>query len=238
VNDEALSFKPGEVIPYISMCQAEGASLQRGMNFRLHGDISVVLMSVRKGAPYADRIEDDAKTLIYEGHDVSRTKNGPNPKRVNQPRALPSGKITQNGLFYEAAIKTKNGEARPEKVRVYDKIRDGVWTFAGTFNLVDARQEKVGGRKVFKFKLTVTDDDPQFEQPDEERDLPHNRLIPTAVKIDVWKRDGGKCIQCGSKDNLHFDHNIPFSLGGSSLVAKNIQLLCARHNLSKRAKII
>jgi 5-methylcytosine-specific restriction endonuclease McrA len=47
----------------------------------------------------------------------------------------------------------------------------------------------------------------------------------------------GKCVQCGSSDNLHFDHIIPFSLGGSSLVAENIQLLCARHNLQKRDRI-
>jgi 5-methylcytosine-specific restriction endonuclease McrA len=44
-------------------------------------------------------------------------------------------------------------------------------------------------------------------------------------------------VKFGSKDNLHFDHIIPFSKGGSSLVAVNIQLLCARHNLKKRDKI-
>lgn len=236
MSDKDRTYTAGEVIPYISMCQAEGASLQRGMNFRLRGDTSVILMSVRRGAPYADRIEDDARTLIYEGHDIPRSKDGPNPKSVNQPRALASGKLTQNGLFYDAAMKAKIGEAAPELVRVYDKIRDGVWAFAGTFKLEDAWQEKSGRRKVFKFKLTVADE--QTERPAELRDLPHNRLIPTEVKIEVWKRDQGKCVECGSRDNLHFDHNIPFSLGGSSLVAKNIQLLCARHNLKKSDKII
>ena len=68
--------------------------------------------------------------------------------------------------------------------------------------------------------------------------LEQTRLIPTAVKLAVWKRDGGCCVQCGSSDNQHFDHVIPYSLGGSSLVAENIQLLCARHNLAKRDKII
>jgi 5-methylcytosine-specific restriction endonuclease McrA len=57
------------------------------------------------------------------------------------------------------------------------------------------------------------------------------------VKLEVWKRDKGKCIQCGSTDNLHFDHILPFSKGGTSLTAENIQLLCARHNLQKRDKI-
>jgi 5-methylcytosine-specific restriction endonuclease McrA len=53
------------------------------------------------------------------------------------------------------------------------------------------------------------------------------------VKLAVWKRDQGKCVKCGSSDNLQFDHTIPYSRGASSLVARNIQLLCARHNLVK-----
>jgi 5-methylcytosine-specific restriction endonuclease McrA len=38
-------------------------------------------------------------------------------------------------------------------------------------------------------------------------------------------------------DELHFDHVLPFSKGGTSLKVENVQLLCARHNLSKSAKI-
>ena len=40
-------------------------------------------------------------------------------------------------------------------------------------------------------------------------------------------------MQCGATDNLHFDHVLPFSKGRSSLLAENVQLLCARHNLQK-----
>jgi len=64
------------------------------------------------------------------------------------------------------------------------------------------------------------------------------RLIPTEVKIEVWRRDNGRCVQCGATDELHFDHVLPYSKGGTSLTAANVQLLCARHNLSKGAKII
>lgn len=38
--------------------------------------------------------------------------------------------------------------------------------------------------------------------------------------------------------NLHFDHDIPFSKGGSSLTAENVRLLCAKHNLEKSDKIL
>jgi hypothetical protein len=62
-----------EVISYLEMCSREGTSLQRGMNFGLGGDHSVVLMSVRPNAPYRDRLEDEGTTLIYEGHDEPRS---------------------------------------------------------------------------------------------------------------------------------------------------------------------
>jgi hypothetical protein len=65
-------FAPGEVISYLEMCREEGISLQRGMNYRVGGGDSVVLMSRRPGAPYTDRVEEDGRVLIYEGHDEAR----------------------------------------------------------------------------------------------------------------------------------------------------------------------
>jgi hypothetical protein len=228
---------PGDIVSYNEMCLEERASLQRGMNFRAGARQSVILMSLRKGAPYADRIEDNGKTLIYEGHDISKRKGGPNPKRVNQPRSYPSGKLTQNGIFFDAAIRAKNGQSEPERVRVYEKIKDGIWAFNGVFELNDAWQETSNGRRVFKFNLKLLDDLSSSAEIGN-GDLEHDRLIPSSVKLEVWKRDRGKCVQCGSGDNLHFDHIIPYSQGGSSLLAANIQLLCARHNLQKHDKII
>jgi len=65
----------------------------------------------------------------------------------------------------------------------------------------------------------------------------HDRVIPSAVKIEVWKRDKGRCVKCGSKENLHLDHIIPYSQGGPSKDAENIQILCSRHNLEKHDRI-
>lgn len=232
-----MPIAPGDVISNIEMCQEEGASLQRGMNFRLRQGMSVILMSLRKGAPYADKIEEDGKVLIYEGHDTPKRRGSRlNPKKVDQPIRTPLGRLTQNGLFFEAALRARKGESAAEPVRVYEKIRDGVWAFNGLFTLEDAWQENIAGRKIFKFKLLLS----QEEEAKPEREgtsLSHNRLIPSSIKLEVWKRDGGKCVRCGASDNLHFDHIIPYSQGGSSLTASNIQLLCARHNLQKRDKI-
>lgn len=228
-------IKPGDVISYLEMCSEEKVNLQRGMNFRLHGGFSIILMSLRPSAPYADSIEESGRVLIYEGHDAPRSKDGPDPKKVDQPRINPNGTLTQNGLFYQAAKNYKNKSKQPELVKVYEKIHSGIWVYNGLFQLVDAWQETSNARKVFKFRLEMTDEGESLAR--EEREIDYSRLIPALVKLEVWKRDKGQCVICGSRNNLHFDHVIPYSKGGSSLVAENIQLLCARHNLAKRDRI-
>jgi hypothetical protein len=62
----------------------------------------------------------------------------------------------------------------------------------------------------------------------------NTRVIPQDVKIAVAARDGGRCRQCGSTQELHFDHVIPWSKGGSNTIA-NIQLLCGPCNRRKGA---
>lgn len=230
-------FQVGDVISYLEMCSAEGVNLQRGMNYKLGKTYSVILMSVRPNAPYADRIEDNGRVLIYEGHDIPRRKNGPDPKSVDQPMRTPKGTLTQNGLFHQAARMYAAGNASAELVKVYEKIRPGIWTYNGFFLLVDAWIEQSNGRKVFKFKLEIAEEQSRQEIVENNVSLNHNRIIPASVKREVWKRDKGRCVICGSTENLHFDHIIPYSKGGSSLVADNIQLLCAAHNLQKRDKI-
>ncbi|MEX2217371.1 MAG: hypothetical protein WD749_01310, partial [Phycisphaerales bacterium] len=105
-----------EIISYVDMLNREGIALQKGMNFRVRGGAagySIILMSVRKGAPYQDQWHDSgphAGLLEYEGHDVPRRRGGlVNPKRVDQPMALPSGRPTENGKFYAAATAAAAG---------------------------------------------------------------------------------------------------------------------------------
>jgi 5-methylcytosine-specific restriction endonuclease McrA len=60
--------------------------------------------------------------------------------------------------------------------------------------------------------------------------------IPIDIANAVWNRDGGKCVYCGAREKLEFDHIIPASKGGSSTY-RNLQLLCENCNREKSDKI-
>jgi len=225
-----------DILSYREMCDVENVqTLQRGMNFHLNNSYSVILMSQRTNAPYKDRIHEDGITIEYEGHDVTKKSYTHNPKYEDQPETLPSGKLTQNGLFVEAVKKFRENGKDPEVVKVYEKIFPGVWSLKGFFDLVDYKIVFEGGRDVFRFILRLSEN--QQVSGNLQKEILHTRLIPTEVKKEVWKRDKGKCVICGETKNLHFDHELPFSKGGTSLTAKNVRLLCMKHNLQKSAKI-
>ena len=222
-----MPFEPDTVVTYFTMCQEEGGtSLQQGMNFRLRPTHSVILMSQQRGAPYTDRIEEEGTVIVYQGHNVPRGQ-APDPPTADQQLRTPSGRLTRNGRFFEAA-----GSEPPELVRVYEKILKGMWVYNGAFHLTDAWTEVSNGRRVFKFRLEAVEEastaTPLQKEP--------SRVIPSSVKKAVWLRDGGKCVLCGASDETHFDHEIPFSRGGGSTV-ENVRILCARHNLEKGARI-
>src|SRR5262249_58542339 len=63
-----------------------------------------------------------------------------------------------------------------------------------------------------------------------------DRYIPSSVKITVWRRDEGRCVQCKSREKLEYDHIIPIAKGGSN-TERNIQLLCEPCNRAKAANI-
>ena len=226
-----------DILSYREMCDAENIqTLQRGMNFRMNPSYSVILMSQRANAPYRDKVYEDGITIEYEGHDVPKRSYDHNPKAEDQPHKLPSGKLTQNGLFAQAVARFKSGYSPPELVKVYEKILPGVWSLKGYFDLVGCKVIQDGSRKVFRYILQLSDR-VDVGKSESEISQAHTRLIPSEVKKEVWKRDGGRCVMCGETKNLHFDHDLPFSKGGTSISAKNVRLLCMKHNLQKSARI-
>jgi hypothetical protein len=225
-----------EILSYNEMCLREENSLQKGMHFRPGKTHSILLMSRRRDALYKDVIEGDGSVLLYEGHDELRSAAIPDPKAVDQPMESKNRNPTENGRFLKAALSHKNEGHPPRRVRVYEKLYPGIWSYSGVYHLVDAWKESDGRRNVFRFRLIAVE---EGDSTNESTEAPlRRRVIPTAVKLEVWKRDRGQCVMCGARDELHFDHVLPYSRGGTSVTAANVQLLCARHNLAKRDNII
>jgi hypothetical protein len=65
---------------------------------------------------------------------------------------------------------------------------------------------------------------------------PRRPVIPRSVRLEVFRRDGGRCTECGSGFELQYDHVIPLSLGGGG-TAENLQLLCGDCNRRKGAAL-
>jgi 5-methylcytosine-specific restriction endonuclease McrA len=85
----------------------------------------------------------------------------------------------------------------------------------------EARRSK-GKLDYLKFRQGLGDAETTYER------MP----VPENVRNEVWRRDQGKCVICGSVRDLEFDHIIPVTKGGSN-TARNIQLLCEPCNRQK-----
>ncbi|OGX27942.1 MAG: hypothetical protein A2787_00485 [Omnitrophica WOR_2 bacterium RIFCSPHIGHO2_01_FULL_48_9] len=77
----------------------------------------------------------------------------------------------------------------------------------------------------------------KFSQTEEIEREGLRESIPEETRIAVWRRDEGKCVKCGGREKLEYDHIIPVSKGGGNTV-RNIELLCERCNRAKANKIL
>lgn len=77
----------------------------------------------------------------------------------------------------------------------------------------------------------------KFNQKENDNAIYERPRIPESVRIEVWRRDSGKCARCGSREKLEYDHIVPISKGGSN-TARNIELLCEKCNRSKSNNVV
>jgi 5-methylcytosine-specific restriction endonuclease McrA len=96
--------------------------------------------------------------------------------------------------------------------------------------LIRDRQRKAAQRLDRAHMLLNVDEGKQQPPPGQ------RQPIPREVRRAVFERDGGQCVECGSKFDLQYDHLIPVALGGASTV-DNLQLLCGECNRLKGADL-
>jgi 5-methylcytosine-specific restriction endonuclease McrA len=59
--------------------------------------------------------------------------------------------------------------------------------------------------------------------------------LPSAwVRMYVWRRDHGRCVQCGAQERVWFDYIVPVWEGGS-ITEANIRVMCERCSRDHRA---
>ena len=100
-------------------------------------------------------------------------------------------------------------------------------------NVAAARRELA---QVYAAVPDFVDDAGLLPKLNAKQQTPTRTPIPEAVRHAVWRRDEGRCVQCGSQESLEFDHIIPVSRGGAN-TERNLQLLCEPCNREKSAKI-
>lgn len=108
-------------------------------------------------------------------------------------------------------------------------------TIAKTYYRVSQRKkthlQKIPSQKAYRLAIKFAKSASQKEYISSGRD------IPAYVRLFVWKRDKGRCVVCGSSENIEYDHIIPYSRGGTSTV-DNIQILCLICNRSKSNRMV
>ena len=144
-------------------------------------------------------------------------------------------------------------QARPtslvpgEPFTLHDSAYVGVYLFkdqlfAATVDYLEATSEE---EAILLIKKQVLSDDSRLKRLRREVETLERVVnsagvkrtaIPEAIKLLVFSRDEGKCVRCGSNQNLQFDHIIPVCKGGGNSES-NIQLLCDYCNLQKSDRI-
>lgn len=57
-------------------------------------------------------------------------------------------------------------------------------------------------------------------------------MLPRNIKLQIFTRDGNKCLECGDTENLSIDHIKPIHLGGTNRFS-NLRTLCVKCNSKK-----
>src|SRR5213075_2149242 len=105
---------------------------------------------------------------------------------------------------------------------------DSIWSVVGSYLVRGAAGAAVGVTAAVKLALI-------WRRPAAQAQ-PRREAIPQRVRHEVWRRDRGTCVECGSRARLEFDHIIPVARGGSNTV-RNIELRCEPCNRRKGARV-
>lgn len=135
------------------------------------------------------------------------------------------GKLTLDGLLRE----TETGYSPSEVAQAVFELK----------NRQETEDQKSKRLQAFFVEKNKQDQESMSESTIQERtqvSKGRREPIPKRIRMYVWQRDYGKCVACGNKEKLEYDHIIPLSRGGGN-TERNIQLLCEHCNRSKGGSV-
>ena len=139
--------------------------------------------------------------------------------------------ISANQIGYSVRAFAMRGETKKDSIVCFNPE---IKTFSDNMNTMEEgclSLPDVYGKVVRPAEVAIS-----YLDEDGKEEKNKRKPIPKSVQREVWRRDQAKCQECGSKENLEYDHIIPVSKGRANTV-RNIQLLCEKHNRSKGANI-
>jgi len=135
----------------------------------------------------------------------------------------------------------KGSDSEPVRSEIYGA---DCWVYKGKVFRVEGAEAIAEEELKLRIKHEVVQNSKALEQIRREveafenlDELPSARRerIPESVRMVVWQRDRGQCVECG-RERLEYDHIIPVIEGGAT-TARNIQLLCELCNRKKGRRI-
>ncbi len=184
---------------------------------------------------YEDAIFNNYHSKLRKYHEVCQISYGTKPPAfLNTPGQYEY--MSEYGVnayhdfeFLEAYFTESDWENIIIKESIDDlgrsESREDFWiNWKNTFSLYDIKKSFVYG---YYFEDLSPIKNPQINK---------RERISKGTMNEVWRRDEGKCAECGSREKLEFDHIIPVSKGGSSTY-RNLQLLCESCNRKKHGNI-
>lgn len=132
----------------------------------------------------------------------------------------------------EILISSKVEERKKqEKIEEESKLKENLRR-----EIIENENDRIEKERIKKLSIEITDELIDQGLLSNTNNILKREKIPQEVLDNVWNRDGGKCVNCGSQEKIEFDHIIPFSRGGSNTY-RNIQILCEKCNREKSDRI-